>query len=127
MNWACPPSRSKGITDSRATSAATAEPWSLRIIWRQRSSAAAEGRPATTNRNGGLDVLDATGTVAVDARVVDDKDLVTASGVTSGLDLGLHLLDREIGPRVALAVEKLFEYERRGIVWRAEDLEPTPL
>ena len=86
-----------------------------------------EGRPATTNRNGGLDVLDATGTIAVDARVVDDDDLVTASGVTSGLDLGLHLLDREIGPRVALAVEKLFEYERRGIVWRAEGIEPTAL
>lgn len=86
-----------------------------------------EGRPATTNRNGGLDVLDATGTVAVDARVVDDNDLITASGVTSGLDLGLHLLDREIGSRVALAVEKLFEYERRGIVWRADGVEPVAL
>jgi putative intracellular protease/amidase len=85
------------------------------------------GRPATTNRNGGLDVLDATGTVAVDARVVDDNDLVTASGVTSGLDLGLHLLDREIGPRVARAVERLFEYERRGIVWRAGGVEPVAL
>jgi putative intracellular protease/amidase len=85
------------------------------------------GRPATTNRNGGLDVLGATGTVAVDARVVDDNDLITASGVTSGLDLGLHLLDREIGPRVALAVERLFEYERRGIVWRADGVEPVAL
>src|ERR1700716_3131415 len=65
----------------------------------------------------GLDVLDATGVNVVRARVVDDGDLVTAGGVTSGLDLALHLLDRSYGPRVALAVEELFEYERRGTVW----------
>lgn len=65
----------------------------------------------------GLDVLDATGVNVVRARVVDDGDLVTAGGVTSGLDLALHLLDRAYGPRVALAVEELLEYERRGTVW----------
>lgn len=65
----------------------------------------------------GLDVLDATGVNVVRARVVDDGDLVTAGGVTSGLDLALHLLGRSYGPRVALAVEELFEYERRGTVW----------
>ncbi|WP_017570297.1 type 1 glutamine amidotransferase family protein [Nocardiopsis halotolerans] len=54
------------------------------------------------------------------ARVVDDGDLVTAAGVTSGLDLGLYLLEREVGPRVAHSVERLFSHERRGVVWRAE-------
>lgn len=72
-----------------------------------------------------MDVLDATGAIAVDARVVDDGDLVTAAGVTSGLDLGLHLVERLAGPRVARAVERLFQYERRGIVWRAAGLEPV--
>jgi putative intracellular protease/amidase len=76
-----------------------------------------EGRPATTNRLG-LTALAATGAVAIDARVVDDGDLVTASSVTSGLDLGLYLLERELGPRAALAVEGLFGHERRGTVWR---------
>jgi transcriptional regulator GlxA family with amidase domain len=75
-----------------------------------------EGRNAVTHLLG-LDVLDATGVNVVRARVVDDGDLVTAGGVTSGLDLALHLLDRTYGPRVALAVEELFEYERRGTVW----------
>lgn len=75
-----------------------------------------EGRNAVTHVLG-LDVLDATGVNLVRARVVDDGDLVTAGGVTSGLDLALHLLDRSYGPRVALAVEDLFEYERRGTVW----------
>jgi transcriptional regulator GlxA family with amidase domain len=75
-----------------------------------------EGRNAVTHHLG-MDVLDATGVNVVHARVVDDGDLVTSGGVTSGLDLALHLLHRSYGPRVALAVESLFAYERRGTVW----------
>ncbi|MQA35344.1 DJ-1/PfpI family protein [Modestobacter roseus] len=82
-----------------------------------------EGRHAVTHRLGN-DVLAATGVHVVDARVVDDGDLVTSGGVTSGLDLALHLLDRRFGPRVAHAVEQLFEYERRGTVWRPVGREP---
>ncbi|MGW6415756.1 DJ-1/PfpI family protein [Streptomyces sp. NPDC055055] len=83
-----------------------------------------EGRHATTHHLG-LDMLDATGAHAVRARVVDDGDLVTGAGVTSGLDLGLYLLEREVGPRVAHAVEELFAHERRGTVWRARG--PVPV
>ncbi|WP_431922457.1 DJ-1/PfpI family protein [Micromonospora wenchangensis] len=85
-----------------------------------------EGRHAVTHHLG-MDVLDATGVHAVPARVVDDGDLVTAGGVTSGLDLGLHILEREFGPRVAHAVETLFAYERRGTVWRAAGHLPVPV
>jgi transcriptional regulator GlxA family with amidase domain len=77
-----------------------------------------EGRNAVTHHMG-ADVLDATGVTAVRARVVDDGDLVTAGGVTSGLDLALYLLERTYGPQIALTVEDLFAYERRGTVWRA--------
>jgi len=84
-----------------------------------------EGRPAVTHHLG-QDLLDATGAVAVSARVVDDGDLVTAGAVTSGLDLGLYLLERELGPRIALAVEELFAYERRGTVWRRHGVEAQP-
>jgi putative intracellular protease/amidase len=83
-----------------------------------------EGRTAVTHRLG-LEVLEATGVTVVDARVVDDGNLVTAGGVTSGLDLGFYLLDRLFGPKVALSVEHLFQYERRGIVWRNAGLEPV--
>ena len=76
-----------------------------------------EGRNAVTHTLG-MDVLDATGVNAIRARVVDDGDLITSGGVTSGLDLALYLLDREFGPAIARAVEELFEYERRGTVWR---------
>jgi len=82
-----------------------------------------DGRHANTHHLG-VDVLEATGAIPVRARVVDDGDLVTAGGVTSGLDLALHLLDRSYGPRIPLAVEELFAYERRGTVWTNTGREP---
>ncbi|WP_369180770.1 DJ-1/PfpI family protein [Streptomyces mutabilis] len=85
-----------------------------------------EGRHATTHHLG-LDMLDATGAHAIRARVVDDGDLITGTGVTSGLDLGLYLLERELGPRIAHAVEELFAHERRGTVWRAQGMAPAAL
>lgn len=75
-----------------------------------------EGRHATTHHLG-VHVLEATGAVPVPARVVDDGDLISAGGVTSGLDLALYLLHRGYGPRIALAVEQMFAFERRGTVW----------
>ncbi|MEV6345691.1 DJ-1/PfpI family protein [Actinoplanes sp. NPDC051851] len=84
-----------------------------------------DGRHVTTH-HGGLGALAATGAIAVDARVVDDGDLISGAGVTSGLDLGLHLVDRAFGSRVAHAVEQLFQHERRGTVWRASGRTPVP-
>ena len=81
-----------------------------------------EGRHVVTHHMG-MDVLSATGAIPVRARVVDDGDLVTAGGVTSGLDLALYLLKREFGPRIAHAVEEIFEYERRGTPWQNKGLE----
>jgi transcriptional regulator GlxA family with amidase domain len=83
-----------------------------------------EGRNVVTHVLG-MDALDATGATAIRARVVDDGDLVTAGGVTSGLDLGLYLLEREFGPQIAHGVEELFEYERRGTVWRSTGRHPV--
>ncbi|MFF4243268.1 DJ-1/PfpI family protein [Streptomyces sp. NPDC001822] len=76
------------------------------------------GRPAVTHHEG-MGALADAGASPVAARVVDDGDLVTAGGVTSGLDLGLYLLERELGPETALSVERLFAHERRGVVWRS--------
>ena len=85
-----------------------------------------EGRHVVTHHLG-MDVLDATGTHAVHARIVDDGDLISAGGVTSGLDLGLYILEREFGPQIAHAVETLFEYERRGVVWRKVGRTPASI
>nr|WP_232327873.1 DJ-1/PfpI family protein [Kibdelosporangium sp. MJ126-NF4]CEL14380.1 ThiJ/PfpI family protein [Kibdelosporangium sp. MJ126-NF4]CTQ88745.1 ThiJ/PfpI family protein [Kibdelosporangium sp. MJ126-NF4] len=76
------------------------------------------GRPCTTHHVA-KDDLAAQGARVVGGRVVDDGDLVTAGGVTSGLDLGVWLVERFHGPEAALLVEKVLEYERRGTVWRS--------
>ncbi|MER7015870.1 DJ-1/PfpI family protein [Saccharopolyspora sp. NPDC000359] len=75
------------------------------------------GRPCTTHHLAQDDLARAGGRI-VPGRVVDDGDLVTSGGVTSGLDLALWLVERNFGARTALRVESVLEYERRGTVWR---------
>jgi transcriptional regulator GlxA family with amidase domain len=78
-----------------------------------------DGRPAVTH-HGALDDMRETEAEVVEARVVDAGDVLTAGGVSSGLDLGLYLLEREFGSGLAVAVESYLEYERRGTVYTAE-------
>ncbi|MEU9605653.1 DJ-1/PfpI family protein [Streptomyces sp. NPDC048057] len=75
-----------------------------------------KGRPCTTHHRARAD-LERQGGVLKDARVVDDGDLVTAGGITSGLELALWLVRRELGADAAIGVEAMLEYEARGTVW----------
>ncbi|KUL32126.1 AraC family transcriptional regulator [Streptomyces regalis] len=75
------------------------------------------GRPATTH-SGSKAALAAQGAKVVNARVVDDGDLVTCGGITSGLDAAVWLVERFFGAQFANQVETVLEYERRGTVWR---------
>ncbi|WP_332898935.1 DJ-1/PfpI family protein [Haladaptatus sp. CMSO5] len=74
-----------------------------------------DGRPAVTHASA-LDELRATDAEVIDARVVDDGDILTAGGVTSGLDLALHLVEREASEEIATRVATELEYERRDAV-----------
>lgn len=67
------------------------------------------GRPATTH-GVARQALAAEGALLVDARVVDDGDLVTAGGVTSGIDLALWLTERLASPVIAAAVATEMEH-----------------
>ncbi|WP_253736672.1 DJ-1/PfpI family protein [Halohasta salina] len=69
-----------------------------------------DGRRATTHASA-RDELEASGAELVDARVVDDGDVVTAGGVTAGLDLAFHLVGREFGDEVAATVATRMEYD----------------
>ena len=84
-----------------------------------------EGRPAVTHHVALADLRAAGATVIDDARVVDDGDILTAGGVTSGLDLALWIIERELGTRAADAAARELEYERTGRVWRTPAAEPT--
>jgi len=68
-------------------------------------------RRASTHHSAWPD-LEATGATLVKARVVDDGDLVTSGGVTSGIDLGLWLVERECGRAMADAIAEAMEYPR---------------
>jgi len=72
-----------------------------------------DGRRAVTHASA-LDELRESGARVVDARVVDDGDLITAGGITSGIDLALHLVEREFGKPTAERVATVLEYDRRG-------------
>jgi transcriptional regulator GlxA family with amidase domain len=76
------------------------------------------GRPATTHHDA-IEDFRATGAEIVDARVVDDGDVITAGGVTSGIDLALALVERAAGREVADAVAWDLEYFRAGEAVRA--------
>ncbi|WP_339105565.1 DJ-1/PfpI family protein [Haloterrigena salinisoli] len=70
-----------------------------------------EGRPAATHRVA-VEDLEAHAANVVDERVVDDGDVLTAGGVTSGIDLALWLVEREFGADVASEVSEEMAYER---------------
>jgi cyclohexyl-isocyanide hydratase len=72
-----------------------------------------EGMRATTHHTA-LDRLAAYGARAVAERVVDEGQVVTAGGVTSGIDLGLHLVWRFEGDEAFARVAAQMEVSARA-------------
>jgi transcriptional regulator GlxA family with amidase domain len=71
------------------------------------------GRPATTHW-GSLHTLaeiDPTIEVRPDDRYVDDGNIVTASGVSAGIDMALHLVARLAGTERAREVRRYIQYD----------------
>jgi transcriptional regulator GlxA family with amidase domain len=68
------------------------------------------GRRATTHHTA-MEELGELGVEVVPERVVDDGDLVTCGGVTSGLDLALWLVARELNDLLAQQISKGIEYK----------------
>jgi transcriptional regulator GlxA family with amidase domain len=70
-----------------------------------------EGRPATTHHSA-IEDLRESGAQVVDARFVDDGDVLTAGGITSGIDLALHIVEQQAGADIAERVADEIEYAR---------------
>lgn len=68
-------------------------------------------RRAVTHRSAWRD-LEASGARLVTDRVVDDGNLVTSGGVTSGIDLALWVVEREFGRELADRTASRMEYHR---------------
>jgi transcriptional regulator GlxA family with amidase domain len=78
-----------------------------------------DGRPAITHWKD-VDDLEAMGIRVIrDARVVDDGDIITAAGVTSGLDLALLIVEQEKGRETAADVAAEIEHRRDERIRRA--------
>ena len=58
-----------------------------------------------------LDPLREFGAEPVGGRWVEDGKVITAAGVSAGIDMALHLVGREAGPEVAQAVQLGIEYD----------------
>jgi transcriptional regulator GlxA family with amidase domain len=70
-------------------------------------------RPATTHWASldRLAELDPTIDVRREERFVDDGDTITASGVSAGIDMALHLIMRLAGPDRAREVRHFIQYD----------------
>jgi transcriptional regulator GlxA family with amidase domain len=73
-------------------------------------------RPATTNHSA-LTELNELGAKIINARVVDDGDIITAGGITSSIDLGLWIIERFAGEAMAAEVSSKLEFTRRPPLW----------
>jgi len=69
-----------------------------------------DGRPATTHHTATDDLADYT--TVRDARVVDSGDVLTAGGITAGIDLSLWLVERLADRDLAAAVARELEHDR---------------
>ena len=102
LNWLGTFSFSKGIAASVCTGALLLG--SLGIL---------KAKKATTHRSA-FDRLKPLCREVIDARVVDEGAVVTARGVSSSIDLGLHLCARIAGPDIARKISAQMDYERRA-------------
>jgi transcriptional regulator GlxA family with amidase domain len=70
------------------------------------------GRPAVTHHTAIEDLRADGAEVHPDARWIDDGEILTSGGVTSGIDLALHLLERLRGADAAKTAARLLEHRR---------------
>ena len=77
-----------------------------------------KGLRATTHW-GSIELLKRPGDCEVleNARFVDNGRIVTASGVSAGIDMALHLAGRIWGPEVAMKTQKAMEYYPDPPTW----------
>ena len=68
-----------------------------------------EGRRATTHPTA-VDALAPDCAQVVDDRVVDEGPVVTARGVSAGIDLGLHVVERLAGPDARARIAEQMDY-----------------
>ncbi len=67
--------------------------------------------PPIGGRSIGWREIDPTIDIRRDERYVDDGDIVTAAGISAGIDMALHLVARLGGEEQARRVRKFLQYD----------------
>ena len=68
-----------------------------------------ENRRATTHP-GAFDALKPFCSEVVQSRIVDEGDVITGGGVSAGIDVGLHLVERIAGRDARIKIAKQMDY-----------------
>lgn len=111
----------RGVLPDRLTELAPQVPWLASVCSGGMILASAgllEGRSATTNPGCFDDFRPLVGAV-IDERVVDDGDRLTAGALFCGNDLGLWIIERELGTVAADRASATKAYARHGRVWHS--------
>ena len=84
------------------------------------------GKRATTHPNAFEELKPYCSAVVVDRRIVDEGGVVTARGITSSIDLGLHLVERIAGHEARKRIAKQMDYPYDEIARSMSAGEPIP-
>ncbi len=68
-----------------------------------------KGKKATTHRSA-FHLLQPYCLEVIDSRIVDEGDVITARGVTSGIDLGLYLCDKLVNSAAKQQIQQVMDY-----------------
>jgi transcriptional regulator GlxA family with amidase domain len=109
----------RGVLTSRLAELAGTTRWMSSVCTGGMLLAAAgllTDRYATTNRDA-YEELRPQAREVLDERVVEDGNILTSGGLTSGFDLALWITECELGTAAADRVSRTMEYPRQGRVW----------
>ena len=84
-----------------------------------------QGKEATTHW-AALEVLERFGAIPTSERVVEQGKIITAAGVSSGIDMALRLAAKVAGPEAAQAIQLGIEYDPQPLRHRLEGESSRP-
>ncbi|MTI86162.1 MAG: DJ-1/PfpI family protein [Firmicutes bacterium] len=76
-----------------------------------------KGKQATTYHSAFNELIELGGAVVENAKVVQDGKIITGAGVSTGIDVGLYLLNQLFNKSLAQQVLDRIEYTPRSSLW----------
>ena len=74
-----------------------------------------DGRSATTHKYAIQELMTYPRIKVVEKRIVKSENIITAAGITAGIDLGLYMIDTIFGRDIALKISEHLEYQSKEL------------